>query len=571
MDRRACGRQRRRRRGIIVTSRQTLVGLTLLGLAVFLPGLGAYDLWNPDEPRYAEVAREMVDTGEFLVPHLSGLVYAEKPPLFFWSVATAAKLTGGMDEFAVRLPSALAATGATVLVYLIAALYFERRAALFSALIYLSCMKVLWQGRTGQIDMLLGFWVVLALYLWARGRGRRRFPWGFWVVTGLATLTKGPVGLLPPLLIVLAVSLWERDRAELSRLRIGRGLLLSIGVVLLWLVPAIWIGGQSYFEVIVLKQNATRYANPWGHVQPWYYYASVLPLDFFPWFFLLPGALLAGRRSFFGEERRGFRMVLLWVLLTLVFFSLSPGKRSVYVFQMYPALAILIGAGLETWERERRVKGAWFTLPLGLVGGLLVLAAVLLPPYLAEVQEADLFPSLAALTPFLVAGLGVLLIAGALGLLGRRIGRGVVILGIGMPFAALGLVFLVLPDFDLLKSGRPVGERLSEVAGQAPVGIFPAVEAGVLFYAERTAEPLCSEAELRSFLARPGALLVANLEMLHRVGGPPLRLEQEIRDVETDGWGLFRSADTLWQLAPAELATIDGTKPVKYGYPCDHR
>lgn len=554
-----------------MTSRQTIGGLALLALVAILPGLDAHDLWNPDEPRYAEVAREMAVTGEFVVPHLSGVVYAEKPPLFFWTLLLSGELTGGLDEFAIRLPSALAATGATVLVYLLAALYFERRAALFSALVYLSCLKVLWQARTAQIDMLLAFWVVLALYLWARGRGTGKPAWGFWVVTGLATLTKGPVGLLPPLLVILVVCWWERDRSELRRLRIGRGLMLSLAVVLLWLGPAIWVGGQSYFEVIVLKQNATRYANPWGHFRPWYYYATVLPSDFFPWFSLLPGALLAGRRSFFGDERKGFRLALVWVFVTLVFFSLSPGKRSVYIFQMYPALAILVGCGIETWERERRVSGGWFTVPLGLLGGLLVTAALLLPPYLVGVEEAELFPRLAALAPPVIAVLGLLLIAGALGLLGRRVGSGVGILGVGLPLGFLALVVTVFPDIDRTKTGRTVGEQLGRIAGQAPIGMFPAIEAGVLFYAERTAEPLCSEAQLRSFLDRPDALLVGHLEALHRVPGPPLLLDQKIRDPQTDGWGLFRVGSTPWSLPADEASTLDATKPVEYGYPCDHR
>ena len=103
----------------------------------------------------------------------------------------AGEATGGLDEVAVRLPSLIAAVGATLLVYLLALLYFEPRAALLSALIYLTGARVLWQGRTGQIDMTLGFWVLLAIYLWARhrrsrlGSGKGTFPWGFWIVVGL--------------------------------------------------------------------------------------------------------------------------------------------------------------------------------------------------------------------------------------------------------------------------------------------------------------------------------------------------------------------------------------------------
>ncbi|MBZ0113342.1 MAG: glycosyltransferase family 39 protein [Thermoanaerobaculia bacterium] len=557
-----------------MTRRQTILVLAGLALLTFLPGLGAHDLWNPDEPRYAEVAREMTETGEYMVPHLSGLVYAEKPPMFFWLIALSGKLLGGLDEFAVRLPSALAAMGATVLVYLLAALYFESRAALLSAVIYLTCAKVLLQGRTGQIDMTLGFWVILAMYLWARHRrhrlalGKGAFPWGFWIVAGLATVTKGPVGLLPPLLTLLAFLVWERDRYELSRLRVGRGLLLWLGVVLLWLVPAILVGGQSYFDVIVLKQNVTRYANPWGHLKPWYYYLTVLPGDFFPWLFLLPGALLAGRRTFSGAERRGLRLCLTWVIVTLIFFSLSSGKRTVYILQMYPALAILLGAGLDAWERDRRVSNAWFSWPLGVLGVLFAVAAGLLPSRIGEIEEAALLPDLAAILPWIVATLAALLLVSAVLYARRRCSAATWFLGTGMAaLFAFGSLW-VMPRLDPLKSGRLLGETAAEVAGEdGVIAIFPKVEAGMLFYAERNFQVLCSEVELRDFMtADADHWLLAEIKMLERVQ-PPLLLEEIVRDVDPkDALGLFRRGTRPWRNPGSSPKA--SRKPVDYGYPC---
>src|SRR5213595_2358403 len=132
--------------------------LAVLGALLFFPALGGRDLWNPDEARYAEVAREMRATGTvegYLVPHLNGAVYAQKPPLLFWLMALGQELWPGKLETASRLPSALAAVGAILAVYRLGERLFSRRAGWFAAAALATCAKVLWQGRFGQIDMLL--------------------------------------------------------------------------------------------------------------------------------------------------------------------------------------------------------------------------------------------------------------------------------------------------------------------------------------------------------------------------------------------------------------------------------
>ena len=356
-----------------------LLLLAVLGALLFLPGLGRHDVWNPDEARYAEVAREMPLLGHWAVPHLNGQVYSQKPPLLFWSIAFFGRLTGGLDATAARLPSALAAIGSLLLVYAIGRRFFGRRAAWIAAAAFATCFKVIWQGRFGQIDMLLTGLVTLGVWFWARGYTERRpgLYYLFFLSAGLATLAKGPVGLLPPLLSILAFLAVTRDREELKRLRIGRGLLLWALVVLAWLVPAGLDAGPDYLRQIVFRQNVTRYANPWHHFAPPWYYLGILPGEFFPWSFLLPVAIVAGWKRLVRPEggafrpaileessraldrlvgeraRAGFLFCLCWAVVTLVFFSISPAKRSVYILTMYPALALLAGSGAR--PRRRRV------------------------------------------------------------------------------------------------------------------------------------------------------------------------------------------------------------------------
>jgi len=542
--------------------RRDLLLLALVGAFLFLPALGQRDLWNPDEARYAEVAREMTRAGSWFVPRLNDGVYSEKPPLLFWSIAAASVPFGGVTETSTRLPSALAALAALLLVFRLGERFFGRRVGLLAGLIFATSAKVLWQGRFGQIDMLLTALVAAAVWFWVRGYTERRrgFYWLFFLFAGLATLAKGPVGLLPPLLSIVAFLLVTGDGGEIKRMRLGRGLLLWAAVVLLWLGPAALQAGSGYLETMVFKQNVTRYADPWHHYQPWYYYLTVIPADFFPWSFLLPAALVVGWRRLVapagtplraalrggadgdvgsdgdGEgdwRRRGFLFALCWVLVTLVFFSVSPAKRSVYVLTLYPALALLAGAGLDrlaaAWEGgEKRPRRAWLTVPLGLLTLLVAAAAVALPVAGLRRPEAEILGAsfvLAATAAF--AALALAAAAAFVLSLGRRARAATAALAMGMAVLFLTAAFVLLPRFDVFKSARPLSEvLLARMAPGDEYAIYPRLDNTFLFYTNRTTHPIGSPQELRDFLARPGrGWLLIERDAWAKIPDPPPLLE----------------------------------------------
>ncbi len=466
--------------------------LLLVGAALFLPGIGARDLWNPDEPRYAEVAREMRASGDLLVPQLNGRIYSEKPPLHFWSIAAVSLATGGVDEVAVRLPSVVAAIATLFLLFGIALRLFDREVAWASVVIFATSAKILWQGRIGQIDMTLIALVTLAMYFFVRGltEDRDGFFRLFFVAAGVATLAKGPVGLLPPLLAVIAFTLVSGRSDVLRRLRAPTGLLIWAAIVSLWLVPAIAAAGREYFDIIVLKQNLGRFADPWHHFKPWYYYLTVILADFFPWVFFLPGAIHIGWRRYLEPERQGFRLALSWVLVTLIFFSLSPAKRTVYVLTMYPAMALLVGAALTEIRRSWPSLRGWLIGPAALIAILatVVPAAgfyiVRYAPERISKQLAELEPMGPGLLPSLLA-LGLALSAGALAAcLGAWRGstrRLVLGLALGMGVTATGAAAWVLPRFDAVKSARPMSAKLLELAApDDPYAIYPRLDAPFL-------------------------------------------------------------------------------------------
>lgn len=516
--------------------RRDLLLLTVLAALLFFPGLGRRDLWNPDEARYAQVAREMWQSGSYALPHLNGQVYTQKPPLLFWSMLAGGALRGGVDEIAARIPSALATVGAILLVFLMGERLFGRRAAWIAAAAFATCLKILWQGRFGQIDMLLTALVALGVWFWVRGYTENRpgfYPL-FFLCAGFATLAKGPVGLLPPLLSILAFLAWTRNGAEVKRLRPALGLLLWAAVVLAWLIPAGLAGGREYLQQIVFKQNVTRYADPWHHHQPWYYYLTVIPADFFPWSFFLPGALVIGWKRFSGKAREGFLFCLCWMAVTVLFFSVSPAKRTVYVLTMYPAMALMIGAALDRiaaeWPRDRR----WVQIPLALVAVLALLVLVALP--IVGDRRADEVAPLGG-EPFVwqvVAAFVPLLLGAAWAWWESRSGRITRAAGglaAGMAVLSLAAALVLLPRFDTVKSARPLSQvLLQKMQPGEPYGIYPRLDSTFLIYTSRFAVELDSEQKLREFAARPERVwILASRDSLAKLD-PPLPLREVARD-----------------------------------------
>lgn len=528
-----------------LTSRRDVLLLVALGLAIFLPGLGSRDLWNPDEPRYAEVAREMMASGQYLVPHLNGEIYREKPPLRFWTICLAAFVTGELDEMAVRLPAALEATATLVLVFLLGLKLFDRRTAWLSAAVFVSTLKILWQGRVGQIDMLLIFLVTLGMYFFVRGWSEQRplFYRLFFVATGLATIAKGPAGFLPPLLAISAFLLLTRQREELKRFRPFLGIGIWLLTVLCWLGPATLVGGWSYFERLLVDQNVRRFADPWHHFQPWYYYLKVLPADFFPWLPLLPAALVPAWRGLEGKKREGVLLCLAWVAVTIVFFSLSPAKRTVYILTMYPGLALVVGHGLhrlaEMWPRGR----GWVVWPLGFLTLSFTTVAGLLPRF-AEKQTEDLDILGHDLVGWLT--LGALAIALGLGIGAWLAWRGQMTRAVGtvagtICITALAALLFVFPRFDRIKSARPLsGVLLSHLAPGEGYAIYPELESPFLFYTRRFATVLETEKELRAYLAGPGRRWVlVEKPSLAQIEEPLPAIEIARDRDRKDGWVLL--------------------------------
>ena len=526
--------------------------LAAVALAVFLPGIASRDVWNPDEPRYAEVAREMLlpplSLEHLLVPRLNGVTYTHKPPLHFWNIALFGALRGGVDAVAARLPSLLAGVASVLVVFMLAGRLFGRATAWLAAPIFCTSALVMWNARVGQIDMTLTFLELLAILFWARARFRTaddspsmsRASLLFFACAGLATLTKGPVGLIVPLLAVIAFLAFERDRAGIGELRLGRGLLLWAGIVLAWFGPAVWLAGKPYFDALLFDQTLSRYAGSTYHPQPWHYYFKTLPGTFAPWILLAPVAIYAAFRHSREEPEsrhaQAVRFLLIWVAGTFVFFSLSGGKRTVYLLALAAPLAMLTAHGVllirDRWPRYRAaflVSAATVPLLFGILVAAVPVAARDLPEgtiaqgTIAELQLVAALPALAGLAGLWLAAR-------------RRPELLIACLAAGLGLAMSVTAVRLLPLGDAFKSARGLSRELVQWAkADEPYAIYPRSDAGFLFYSERftvdLGRPFADEQEMRRFADRtdrPVWLLILRNEL--DALEPPLELVEVSHD-----------------------------------------
>ncbi len=410
--------------------------LLLLGL-----GIGLRDPWPSDEPRFVLVARWMVQHGQWLFPHRGHELYPDKPPVFMWLQALAYMVTGHW-RIAFLLPSLTAGLGSLALIYDLARRLWGHRSALLAAATLLVTIHFSYQMRDAQIDPLLLGWITLANYGLLRhlllGPSWRWF-WAGCFFAGVGVVTKG-VGVLALLMLVPFAFARRRQWRHVSEIaggwRWAAGALAFLLPVLAWLVPMVLIARADgdpqhaeYVQNILFGQTVHRYAAPPGHIHSPLFFLGIIAVDWLPLSLLLPWALPAWWRRLRRRDAR-FLLPLGWIVLIVLFFSFSPGKRDVYILPALPMAALALAPLLPGLLRRRGVRLALLGLTVLLSSVLTLAAAVALqrhPPWALK-MERSLDPQIwwlllgiglagliiAGLTRLRRAALGWLLFAGVL-------------------------------------------------------------------------------------------------------------------------------------------------------------
>jgi 4-amino-4-deoxy-L-arabinose transferase-like glycosyltransferase len=363
------------------TRTKYLLFLILIGGSIFLFNLGGRDLWEPDETRYAVIAREMKETGNWILPHLNREIYAEKPPLFFWLVNLSTFLLGENSELTNRLPSALAGWITLFVTFLFGEKLFNARVGFLSALVLATCFLFPQLSRWMMLDSLVTLFFLLSLYYFYLGvereEGGRKYYLFAGLFIGLGVLTKGPLAYLS-LPIFFIFTFFQKKLKRFWHRNLLWSVLLSVIIALLWWIPACVIGGKDYIHWLLFKQAVGTYMEGGRHFhpEPFYFYFIRFPIEFFPWIVFLPTAFIFGLRREF-VKRKEFLLLSIWFSFIFLFFTFSIGKKDNYLFPLYPAAALMIGnlwdLGLEPEGRRRGFLPGLFLLGVFFLAGIVLL------------------------------------------------------------------------------------------------------------------------------------------------------------------------------------------------------
>lgn len=459
---------------------------------LFFFGLGAFGLVGADEPRYAQIAREMFNRHDWIVPTLNGQPWLEKPAFLYWKITNSYAVLG-VSDWAARVPAAFHALALVLVVF-----FFMRRfrpgSEMDSALITASSAAVIGFARGAATDMLLASHFAIAMLAWWTWHmtGKKLWLGCFYLFMAFAVLSKGPVAPGLAALIVGAYALARRDGKIFVRSLWWPGMLLFFTVALPWYV-AVQMKIPQFFRTFFIEQNLERFStNVYHHSQPFWYYLPVFVLSTLPWtVFTVLAIVEAARNKVWqtgseagSEDDRRLRIFLLfWVAIPFVFFSISRSKLPGYILPTIPAAALLAADYLHRSffaPDHKRMFTRWVVALHSLLCGLLVAAALLAPSRMLKVhpthaQQLAIFigTAVTVIVLYLIVSLG-----------GLRLLHSATL----FPVIVI-MAFLLRPAAPLiesLNSARPVAARLQEMdVRHGPICVFNLkreLEYGLNFY-----------------------------------------------------------------------------------------
>jgi 4-amino-4-deoxy-L-arabinose transferase-like glycosyltransferase len=382
--------------------------LLFFGIAAFyFWGLGSFPLVGPDEPRYAEVAREMFARHDWITPTLGGLPWFEKPPLLYWLMIAGYRVFG-VGEYAARVGPAICGLLTALFVYWIGKTVENAGASIkasegeehgrddlgrYSALVWLSSLGAIVFSRGASFDILVTMTVSGALacfFVWHlhygipnNGAGvaasRRRLLVGFYLFIGLSLLAKGLIGIVIPGGVIALYYLFKREWPHRKFLQsLCWGIPLAVAVFAVWFGPMLARHGWKFFDQFIIQHHFARFiTNKYHHPAPFYFYLVVLVALALPWTIFMGAGFFSSRRWHWRGRMPVDRLrvfAFCWIVVPLVFFSISESKLTAYILPALPAVALLVGERISCFLHAQRgdvvlrVTGA-LLIGLGAVGG----------------------------------------------------------------------------------------------------------------------------------------------------------------------------------------------------------
>ena len=468
--------------------------LLLAGFCAFLFffGLGHFGLLGADEPRYAQVAREMLARHDWITPTLGGKPWLEKPVLYYWQAMLSFSIFG-VTDWAARIPSAVDA------VFMVAAVYmflrrFRYESPLDGALITASCAGVIGFARAAATDMPLASMFAIAMlawYAWLES-SEKKYLAAFYVFLGLGTLAKGPVAPVLAYVVIVLFVILRRDYRALRSTLWFPGIILFLAVTLPWYVM-VELRNPEFFRVFILEHNLARFgSNLYQHKQPFWYYLPVSILALMPWTLFTAAACVQALRTLRADRsqpapsKNEFTLYLvLWLIVPVAFFSISQSKLPGYILPTIPAGALLVV------EYVRRKQADDEPLPLSMLLAHSIAASALLVPAVM-INYLLLERRLPWGTAAAVAGAMALVIAAGMfstlrTVSGLRVLRFVTLVPVVVGMAAV--LRIGGPVVDNEQSARPLALQISTMdSRRLPTAVYRVrreVEYGLAFYRDQ--------------------------------------------------------------------------------------
>ncbi len=471
--------------------------LLLAGFCAFLffYGIGHFGLIGADEPRYAQVAHEMLERRDWITPVLGGHAWLEKPPLYYWQAMLAYSLLG-VSETTARLPSAVDATLLVIAIYFFF-LRFRRGVEVDAALMTASCAGVVGFARAASMDMgLTAAFGVAMLAWWAWRESESRIYLGiFYACLALGTLAKGPVAPALAVIVIVLFAAATREWKLLVRSVWLPGVLLFCAIALPWYI-AVQVRNPQFFREFILEHNLARFSTDlYHHRQPFWYYLPVMALALAPWTIFAIAAFVdllrnwAQRTSTSGDPDLDLQFNLFaccWLVVPVAFFSISQSKLPGYILPAVPAGAVLIANYLRRHLESAAPASKWLAVSHALVASAPIVPALLIVYLITEHRLPAGRPMLSAL------GVAFVLCAGvAITLTSRlklRMLRFVTLIPVVLVVAAA--LKLGSPAIDQTLSSRPLAAELASVETRklplAVCGVSRELEYGLNFYRNQT-------------------------------------------------------------------------------------
>lgn len=376
---------------VLMNSRslKILVLFVVPALLYLLP-LPFVPLMEPDEGRYSSIPNEMNLSGDYITPRLKGVVYFEKPPLSYWATALSFKIFG-KNGFSSRLFVALTAWGCVLLAYRMGLYFYDVRTGLYAAAILATSLFHAAIGRINILDMPLGFFICMAIwsgfrFLHGDERKKRRL-YLLYLFSALAFLTKGLVGIVFPFGVIIVWLFFTGRLRDILRVVSPVGMVVFAAVACPWLV-LVQRENPDFFRFFFIQEHFLRYTTEMHHrYEPVYFYIPILIAGMLPWIAWLPEAV-KGAKDGYIFFRKGEKAILLtWILLIFLFFSLSSSKLIPYLTPIFPPLAVIFGIVFsrfeERWENGPAPLSGAHRLT-GIITALLFITAIAVPPFIAK-------------------------------------------------------------------------------------------------------------------------------------------------------------------------------------------